>query len=264
LQEIITRGRFLFADAPERLNVFRLVTGRANAQEIAQTLRRHVNNVRRDLGKLEDAGLIEVRRDSRSSLPVKKNGMPLYEKIPLARTVPLKYFLQSAQRPGRSIEPQAATKRQKRSRTSSLPDLTESAVLALCRSGEDQIAEFKAGGTEVRKTTREIGAMANTERGGYVLYGVADDGTIEGAGQSLQSFDQPIQNSIRSSIAPALTIRLLSIVVLGSTIIVVVVPPWNRTNVYHYEDRVLIRKGTNVFAARPEESRKLHSGRIVI
>ena len=264
LQELITRGRFLFNGAPERLNVFRLVNGKSTARDLSRQLNRHVNNVRRDLAMLEDAGLIEERRDPRSTVTLKKEGMPLYEKIPLARAVSLKYFLGSARRPDIPPEPGRSMNRRSRRRAASLPDLSETDVLEMCRNGEDQTTEFKAGGTDVRKITKEIAAMANTERGGYILYGVADDGTIEGAGQSRQSFDQPLQNSIRTSIAPALTVRLQSIGVLGSAIVAVIVPPWNRTSVYHHEDRVLIRKGTNVFAARPEESRRLHSGQVVI
>jgi len=45
---------------------------------------------------------------------------------------------------------------------------------------------------------------------------------------------------------------------------VVIVPPWNRSDVYQFEGRVLLRKGTNVFFAKPEESKKLHKGIYVV
>ncbi len=41
-------------------------------------------------------------------------------------------------------------------------------------------------------------------------------------------------------------------------------PPWNRWDVYQFDEKVLIRKGTNAFAAKPEELRKLHRGEFVI
>jgi predicted HTH transcriptional regulator len=106
--------------------------------------------------------------------------------------------------------------------------------------------------------------MLNTRQGGIVLYGVDDDGTIQGSDISRQKLDQPIQNSIKSNIAPAAIVKLHTITVLGAEIIAIVVPPWNRKDVYHFDERVLIRKGTNVFAAKPEENRKLHSGVYVI
>jgi predicted HTH transcriptional regulator len=87
---------------------------------------------------------------------------------------------------------------------------------------------------------------------------------IEGSDVSCQRLDQPLQNSVRSSISPALTVRLQGVTALGSTVLVVIVPPWNRRDVYHFEDKVLIRKGTNVFAARPEESKKLHGGTPIV
>jgi predicted HTH transcriptional regulator len=116
----------------------------------------------------------------------------------------------------------------------------------------------------VKKIVREIAAMANTSQGGLIFYGVADDGTVEGTDVSRQKLDQPLQNSVRSSIAPALVVRLQAVAVVGSKILVIIVPPWNRRSVYHYDDRVLVRRGTNVFAARPEESRKLHAGQPVV
>jgi hypothetical protein len=51
---------------------------------------------------------------------------------------------------------------------------------------------------------------------------------------------------------------------MSTPVLVIVVPPWNRKSVYYFEKRVLIRRGTNVFPARPEESRALHDGRAVI
>lgn len=133
----------------------------------------------------------------------------------------------------------------------------------MCKSGEDQILEFKAAGTDVRKITKEIGAMLHTRLGGIILYGVDDDGTIHGTDVTRQKLDQPLQNSIKNSIAPAAVVALKSVSVLGTEVLVVIVPPWNRKDVYQFDERVFLRKGTNVFTAKPEELRKLHRGEYV-
>jgi predicted HTH transcriptional regulator len=73
-----------------------------------------------------------------------------------------------------------------------------------------------------------------------------------------------LQNSVRNSISPAANIRLHSVQVIGSAVIIIFVPPWNKKDVYQFDEKILIHKGTNVFAAKPEEVRKLHSGRYVI
>ena len=51
--------------------------------------------------------------------------------------------------------------------------------------------------------------------------------------------------------------------VLGTEILVVVVQPWNKRDVYFYEERAYIRKGTNAFRATAKEIRKLHLGQYV-
>src|ERR1035437_7050125 len=86
LQELISRGRFIFAGAAERLGVYRLGDGRETAKELARLTKRHVNNVHRDLRQLADVGLIEERKKDGQVLA--KDGFTLYEKTPLARTVP--------------------------------------------------------------------------------------------------------------------------------------------------------------------------------
>ena len=106
--------------------------------------------------------------------------------------------------------------------------------------------------------------MLNTRMGGIILYGVDDDGTIQGSDLTRQKLDQPLQNSIKNSISPAAVVPLKSAQVLGSEVLVVIVPPWNRKDVYQFDEKVLLRKGTNNFAAKPEELRKLHRGEYVI
>jgi predicted HTH transcriptional regulator len=261
LQELISRGRFIFSGAPERLKLFALVDGRRTAKELAKRLKgRHVNNIHRDLRSLRDIGLIQER--SKDGVAMKKDGFALYEKTPLARAVPVSYF----SGPRRVDKPKLARDptKDKRKRPKPLPLPSEIEILDMCKKGEDQTLEFKSAGTDVRKITKEIAAMLNTREGGMVFYGVDDDGTIQGSDVSRQEFDQPLQNSVKNSIAPAATISLKAVSVLGSELLVVIVRPWNRRDVYQFDDKVLIRKGTNTFAAKPEELRKLHKGQHVI
>lgn len=263
LQELITRGRFLFSKAPSRLDVFVQVNGRKTSAEIAKALKRHVNNVHRDLKTLSDTGLLQPKTGKDGEV-FKKDGYTVYMKIPLARTVPLTYFRSATRSTGTSTRQNSSKKqaRTKRLRPLAVPSANE--VVDICKHGEDQLYEFKARGTDIRKITRKIGAMLNTRQGGIILYGVEDDGTFRGSDLTRQRFDQMLQNSIKNSISPAAVVTLQSVSVVGSEILVVIVPPWNRWDVYQFDERVLIRKGTNDFAAKPEELRKLHRGEYVI
>jgi predicted HTH transcriptional regulator len=266
LQELIVRGRFVFSNAPERLGVFKLVNGRRTASDIGRTLKRHVNNIHRDLRLLNDAELIRPRING-DGMQIRDAGFLLYEITPLARTVPTNYFLGPAKLVNGKQPLAHQSKQPKRlssKRLAAVPMPTEVELLDICKEGEDQVYEFKSAGTEVRKITREIAAMLNTKQGGIVLYGVDDDGTIQGSDVSRQKFDQPLQNSVKNSISPAVTVGLKSVSVMGSQILAILVPPWNRRDVYQFDERVLIRKGTNVFACKPEELRKLHKGEYVI
>jgi predicted HTH transcriptional regulator len=51
---------------------------------------------------------------------------------------------------------------------------------------------------------------------------------------------------------------------MGTEVLVIVVPPWNRSDVYQFDERVLIRKGASVFGARPEELKKLYQRKYVV
>lgn len=257
LQELITRGRFIMSDAPSRLKVFEAVDGRRNVKEIAMLMGRHENNVRRDLSMLADAGLIQPKGEM--------SRLPVYEKVPLARTIPVKYFEPIAKRPERGNIPNeslAGSRRKSRGRNE-LAVPTETEILEIAKNGEDQLHEFKAPGTEATKLTKEIAAMLNTSRGGMILYGIEDDGTIVGTDVSRQKLDQPLQNSVKQ-ITPAATIRLAAVRVFGTEILVIIVPPWNRRDIYQFQEKFYIRKGTNVFVLKPEEIKALHSGQPVI
>ena len=249
------------AEAPSRLKVFQAVDGRSTARDIAIRTGRHVNNVRRDLTMLRDAGLIQPKTGGAGDIAT-RDGFPMYEQVPLARTISTKYFEPTSKRPERPEMSAGHARRQRKLTELTVPSETE--VLEIARQGEDQLYEFKAPGVDVSKIAREIGAMLNTSQGGIVFYGIEDDGTIVGSDMPRQAFDQRLQNSIKSNIAPAAVVKLHSVSVLGSNVLVIIVPPWNRSDVYQYGDRISIRKGTNVFGAKPEEVRQLHRGEPVV
>ena len=265
LQELITRGRFLFTSAPQRLKVFELVNGRRTVKDIGVLMSRNVNSVRRDLDALRNADLIENKTDKDGNT-LMTGRLPVYQKEPLARTVPLSYF----NGPAKVVTPRSNadnTGRSRRKKTPKIPRIlnvpSEREIIDICKHGEDQICEFKGQGTKANKITHKIGGMLNTRRGGLIFYGIDDDGTIRGSDISRQQFDQQLRNSVHHTISPAATINLHSVSVIGHEIIVIVVPPWNRKDVYQHDERVLLRKGTNTLPAKPEESKKLHRGQYV-
>ena len=61
LQELIVRGKHLFENAPARLESFKLVNGRRTTVEIAETLGRPVNAVRRDVRTMINSELIQEK-----------------------------------------------------------------------------------------------------------------------------------------------------------------------------------------------------------
>lgn len=135
-------------------------------------------------------------------------------------------------------------------------------ILDICRHGEDQLYEFKSPGTIAHKITKEVAAFVHTKNGGIVFYGVDDDGSIIGSDIRLQEFDQRIQNSIRNTISPQPKVKIKRRKVMGSTIFLVVILPWDRETVYQYtkDEKYYIRKGTNIFALKPEEIKQLSRG----
>ncbi len=75
---------------------------------------------------------------------------------------------------------------------------------------------------------------------------------------------ESVQNAVKNSINPSPVIRLQSVPVLGAEVIAILVPPWNRRDVYQYEGRTYVRKGTNVFQATVDEVKRLHKGQTMV
>ncbi|NQU98995.1 ATP-binding protein [Candidatus Woesearchaeota archaeon] len=259
IQEIISRGRFIFSDAPKRLDVFKLVNGRMSAKDIARKTNKSLTSTLNDFRKIKDVGLINIKKDSEGR-KVQKEGSIVYEKVSLVKQIPISYF----QNPIKSQKTvQIVTKRNKK-RTQKVTYISfpsEKNIIDICSSGENQIHEFKAAGTEFKKIVKEIAAMLHNKNGGIILYGVEDSGKIVGTDLRAQELDQPLQNTIRDSIDPSPpNVKIKQQKVLGQEIILLSVPAWNRKEVYQYNHKVYVRKGTNAFPAKSADTRKLHKG----
>jgi hypothetical protein len=265
LQELISRGRFVFSGAPKRLEVFRLTDGRRNTKEIAIRSGRGVNATLNDIKKFKDLGLIEPKKDGSGKI-AEKDGCIIYEKVPELKHVPLSYFQNASGGKMKVLTKERVSKSFRRNKLSPLAVPSETEILDICKSGEDQIHEFKAPGVETEKITKEVAAMLNTKNGGLILYGVDDDGYVIGSDQRRQDFDQAVQNSVRNTISPQPSIEISERDVLGHKVLIVVVPPWDTKSIYQYrkEGRIYIRKGTNNFVATPEELKKLGGGEHVV
>jgi len=261
LQELVARARLLFFGAPKRFIVFNLVNGKKSTKEIAKKSGKSLSATLQDLQKMRDLGLIVFRKKDGETM--KKDNFTIYERAPLLKHLPKSYFEEPTKLP---VIERSGLKRRK-SATKSLRGVVipnEQGILDICRSGEDQLYEFKRAGTEIRILSKEICAFANTRMGGLIFYGVEDDGAIGNANIRKQVFDQALQNSIRNTISPAISIKIIEKDVLGYRVFLIYISPWNRKNVYQFDGRVYIRHGTNVFISKPEELKKLYNGEYVI
>jgi len=260
LQELVARARILFQGAPKRVLVFELVNGKRPAKDIARQSGRSLSTTLADLQKMKDMELLRYRRDS-DGKPLRKSDSIVYEKDPLLKHLSKNYFEEPTRLPkSRKKKPNLRGALSVRS----IKTPTEQEILDICSGGEDQIYEFKCAATDIRTISKEVCAFANTKMGGIIFYGIQNDGSIENADMKRQVFDQRLQNSIRNTVSPALSAKIIEKDVLGHKIFLVIVSPWNRKDVYQYEGRVYLRHGTNVFAAKPEEVRQLYDGRPVV
>ncbi len=262
IQEIIARGRIILQGAPKRLEVFKLINGKRSANDIAMKTGRSLSSVLQDIQKMKDMDIVKLKSGPKNSV-IRKDGSALCEKTPLIKHISVKYFNDPI-KAKKVLGKKQKRKKAKNKIMQSLNVPSHVQILEICKNGEDQIYEFKESGISIDKISREIAAFANTKMGGIIFYGIDDDGTICGSDKHRQEMDQSIQNSIRNTIFPSLNILIREKDILGYKILLIITPSWNKKDVYHYKDRVLIRKGTNVFSAKPEESKKLHNGEYVI
>lgn len=264
LQELISRGRFIFSGAPKRLEVFKLINGRRSSKDIAIKTGRSFSALLNDIKKIKDMGLIRPKTDKNGNI-MKKDGCIIYEKIPEIRHVPISYFYDIIGKKTAKVYPKRIEKKSKKLKLKPLMVPSAKEILKICDHGEDQLYEFKSPGIEIDKITKEIAAFLHTRNGGLIFYGIDDYGKIVGSDKRRQDFDQSLQNSIRNSISPQPSIEIKERTVLGHKILIIIIPPWDRKTIYQYRDgRFYIRKGTNVFIVTPEELTKLSKGEYII
>lgn len=262
LQELISRGRLILSGAPSRFEVFRLINGKRSTKEIARKVGRHLSSVLGDIEKLRDMELVREKKDRKGEI-IKKEDAVVYEKVPLIKHVSPSYFQDVA--PTNKLVKKVPSKKIGKPKPTGIHIPQENEILDICKYGEDQLYEFKAPGTETHKITKEIAAFLHTRIGGIIFYGVDDDGTIIGSDNKRQEFDQRIQNSIRNTISPQPNAEIKEKNVMGSKIVIIIIPPWDKKTIYQYtmDGRYYIRKGTNVFALKPDEIKKLSQGEYV-
>lgn len=263
LQELITRGKFIFSGAPKRLEVFKCINGQRSTKDVSRMTRRSLSTVLHDIEKLADMELIRTRKDNFGKV-LKKNNATIYEKMPLVKHIPLSYFASIADTT--KYTKTSVSKKTKRSHAQRIHTPTEQEILDISKAGEDQYFEFKSPGTDTSKITKEIAAFLHTKNGGIIFYGIEDDGSIVGSDVTRQVFDQRIHNSVRNTVSPQPTVIIKERNVIGSTIILVIIPPWNRKNLYQYSktEKYYIRRGSNVFALKPDELQKLSKGQFIV
>ena len=257
----VTRGRLSFGGAPKRLEIYKLINGKLSSKEIARTAGRSLSAVLHDIEELRDIELIREKKND-LDLPVKKDGSTVYEKNPVIRHMSLSYFQDVAETSRlvrRPIEGKSAGSR------SVLHVPTDNEVLDICKNGETQLYEFKAPGTDSENITREVSGFLHTRNGGVVFYGVDDAGSILGTDLRRQDLDQRVHNSVRNTISPPPTVEVIERNVMGAKILLILVPPWDRRTIYQNtkDNRYYVRKGTNVFAVRPDEMKKLNRGEYI-
>jgi hypothetical protein len=262
IQELVSRGRLAFSGAPKRFDVFKLTNGKRSTKEIARRTRRSLSSVLQDIETLRDWELIREKTDPKGR-PIRKDGAGVYEKTPLAKHIPLSYFEDIART---DLLIKKMLRQPKTSKPTAIHVPSEAEILDICRHGEDQLYEFKAPGTDTDKITKEIAALLHTKGGGIIFYGIEDDGTIIGSDMRRQDLDHRIQNSIRNTISPSPDVNIIERKVMGSTVLLIVVQPWDRKTIYQYSKdlRYYIRRGSNVFTLKPEEMKSLSQGNYVV
>jgi hypothetical protein len=262
LQELIVRGRMIFDGASRRLELFELVNGQST-KEIARKSGRSLSAVDQDIEKLRDLELIQEKKDGKGNI-IKKDGSTVYEKNPVIRHVPISYFGDVANTTKLVKKTMKGQAKIAKPATIHIP--SENEILDICKQGEDQLYEFKGPGVAADKITKEIAGFLHAKGGGLIFYGIEDDGSIIGADMRRQDLDQKIQNSVRNTVSPPPSIEIKERKVMGSTVLLVVVPPWDRKTIYQntLDGRYYIRRGTNIFALRPDEIKKLSQGVFVV
>ena len=140
--------------------------------------------------------------------------------------------------------------------------MTRTELLEILQNGENSGVEFKRDDIDPRALAKEIVALANL-RGGRVLLGVEDDGSVSGiVREKLEEWVMTVcRDKIRPEIIPYF--ELLRDADAGKTVAVIQVEPgWTVHHVWHNSGRTYyIRVGTQSREASQEELARLFQQR---
>lgn len=128
-----------------------------------------------------------------------------------------------------------------------LPD----SILELISRGESEVLEFKRSIADRSSAAKSISGMLNGERGGTVIFGVRDNGTIEGLEIGHETHDR-LRNGISRIDPPvALDFETVPLSDTDRSLIVIRVP--GNTGLYKYDGRAYLRLGAST-SLMPERS----------
>ena len=123
----------------------------------------------------------------------------------------------------------------------------------LISAGEGQRVEFKRSFAEQNAAIESLGAFANA-RGGTVLIGVRDDGTIIGANIGANTIENFV-NALRRDSQPPLSPDVENISVNGETIVSARVDPAPAGQLIQVFGKALVRVGSTNQVMSPEEQK---------
>ena len=142
--------------------------------------------------------------------------------------------------------------------------MTKTELYELIAQGENSGVEFKSDHINNRELAKEIVALANL-RGGCVLLGVEDDGSVSGLSRPYRKVEEWVVSACRDKIRPEL-IPHFAVVrdeKIGRQVGVVQIEPgWTVHHVWHNNHRTYyIRVGSTSREASPEELTRLFQQR---
>lgn len=137
-------------------------------------------------------------------------------------------------------------------------------LLEILQNGENSGVEFKRDDIETRALAKEIVALANL-RGGRVLLGVEDDGSVSGIVREREELEEWVMTVCRDKIRPEIIpyFEQLQDPDTGKTVAVIQIEPgWTVHHVWHNSGRTYyIRVGTQSREASQEELARLFQQR---
>ena len=127
-------------------------------------------------------------------------------------------------------------------------------ISEIIKNGENASVEFKSSSVRNESVAKEIVAMANTQ-GGVILFGIADNGEIEGAGKKggKNINEEWVMNIARCNIVPAISVEYSDIQIENKRIVLIKVPKGNDKPYQTNKSQYLVRIGsTNRQATQAE------------